>query len=213
MRNYKKKTERANAPHDLIQRAVETVIEHEGDKNFTIRKVASDFHLHYSTLSRYVKKFKTAQPDEKVQIGYSKHKKIFTTVQEETLASYVKRSSEIMFGLTPEEVRKLAYQCAVSFNIEMPNSWITNRKAGEDWFSDFLKRNNRLSVRQPEATSLARCTSFNKENVSKFFGKLGDLYERHNLEPHRIWNMDETGVSTVLRPNKIVATKLQWLQL
>lgn len=53
MRNYKKKTHRGEIPQDVVERAVRMVIEHDGDKNFTIRKVAKDFNLHYSTLSRY----------------------------------------------------------------------------------------------------------------------------------------------------------------
>ncbi|KAF2895778.1 hypothetical protein ILUMI_10395 [Ignelater luminosus] len=141
-----------------------------------------------------------------MDVGYSKHKKIFTSERENILANYVKRSSEIMFGLTPQEVKQLAYQCAVSHKIKIPDSWIKNRKAGVDWFANFLKRTN-LAIRQPEATSLARCTSCNKYNISRFFEKLGDIYQRCNLEPYRIWNMDETGVNTVLCLNKIVATK------
>jgi hypothetical protein len=42
---------------------------------------------------------------------------------------------------------------------------------------------------------LARATGFNKRCVSEFF------------EPERIFNVDETGVTTVLKPVKIVSAK------
>ncbi|KAF2891149.1 hypothetical protein ILUMI_15024 [Ignelater luminosus] len=129
---------------------------HDGDKNFSIKKVAKDFKLDYSTLSRYLKKFKTAKlHNEAMNVGYSKHKTIFTSEQENILANYVKRSTEIMFGLTTQEVRQLAYHCAVTHKIKIPDSWIKNKKAGVDWFANFLKHNNNLAIRQLEATSLA----------------------------------------------------------
>ncbi|KAJ0169944.1 hypothetical protein K1T71_014550 [Dendrolimus kikuchii] len=70
-----------------------------------------------------------------------------------------------------------------------------------------MKRNADLSIRSPEATSLSRCTSFNRTNVHSFFEKYTEVFQRHNLTPSRIWNMDETGVTTVQKPKKIVAQK------
>ncbi|GLV46149.1 hypothetical protein CBL_02865 [Carabus blaptoides fortunei] len=111
------------------------------------------------------------------------------------------------FGLTPSCFRKLAYQCAILHDIKMPQSWIENEKAGVEWFNAFLKRNPKISIRQPEATSLARATSFNKTNVEQFFNKLSDVLSRDSFESSDIWNMDETGMSTILHPNKILAQK------
>ncbi|KAJ8953526.1 hypothetical protein NQ318_023650, partial [Aromia moschata] len=41
-----------------------------------------------------------------------KHKQVFTTEQKLKLALYIKRSREIMFGLIPVYVKRIAYQCA-----------------------------------------------------------------------------------------------------
>ena len=40
-----------------------------------------------------------------------------------------------------------------------------------------------------------------------FFDKLSKLLEEHKLEPHNVYNIDETGVHTVQAPTKIIATK------
>lgn len=38
-----------------------------------------------------------------------------------------------------------------------------------------------------------------------FFKKLGDVNERYSFDGSDIWNMDETGVTTVQTPDKVVA--------
>ena len=139
--------------------------------------------------------------------GYFGNRPIFTPPQEEALVSYIKTSSDIYFGLTPLEVRRLAYLCAKKFGIQMPQKWVENEQAGPDWFSGFLKRNNTLAIRTPEATSLARASSFNKVNVNKFFDKLEELYNRYSFGASDIYNTDETGITSVQKPVKRVARK------
>ncbi|XP_063872672.1 uncharacterized protein LOC135107028 [Scylla paramamosain] len=90
----------------------------------------------------------------------------------------------------------------------MPDNWRNDKYAGKDWFSGFMKRHGQeLSIRQPEATSLSRATSFNKHNVELFFSKLSSLMDKYKFEPQDIWNADESGVTTVQKPRAVVAVK------
>lgn len=89
----------------------------------------------------------------------------------------------------------------------VPEQWVQRGLAGKDWFTNFMHRHPSLSVRTPEATSYARAINFNKVNVGKFFDNLGSLLEKHKFQASEIYNVDETGVTTVQRPSKIVAVK------
>ncbi|XP_014831133.1 PREDICTED: uncharacterized protein LOC106909301 [Poecilia mexicana] len=79
--------------------------------------------------------------------------------------------------------------------------------AGPDWFTFFMKRNPSLSIRSPEATSLTRATSFNRQNVERFFNSLGQVIERYKFDGSDIWNVDETGVTTVQSQVRVVARR------
>lgn len=87
--------------------------------------------------------------------------------------------------------------------------WDEDSIAGEEWMRLFMKRHAKsLSNRKPEATSLSRCTSFNKNNVDCFFNNIEDVRRRFGpIPPERIWNTDETGLTTVQKPSRIVAPK------
>ncbi|KAK9712112.1 hypothetical protein QE152_g25046 [Popillia japonica] len=79
----------------------------------------------------------------------------------------------------------------------------------DDWLRAFLKRRTTLRIRKPVACSLSRPTSFNPHNVRIFFENLGSLLERcpNVVNPERIYNLDETGTTTVQNPKKTIATK------
>lgn len=100
-----------------------------------------------------------------VVVGYISNQQMFSGEVERELVEYLTKSADIYYGLSPAEVRKLAYQIGVVHNIQVLQKWSELQQASCDWFTAFLKRHPSLSVSKPEATSLARATSFNKQNV------------------------------------------------
>ncbi|KAB0789965.1 hypothetical protein PPYR_15751, partial [Photinus pyralis] len=70
-----------------------------------------------------------------------------------------------------------------------------------------MKRNPIVALRKPEATSVNRITAFNKKEVQRFFDNLEDVQRKYNFKPHRIFNTDETGITTVQAPRKILAQR------
>lgn len=65
-----------------------------------------------------------------------------------------------------------------------------------------MRRNTELSFRRPESTSAARVRGFNPESVKCFF----DLYDsvRAKFSAHRIYNVDETGLTIVQSKNPLI---------
>lgn len=112
------------------------------------------------------------------------------------------------YGLSVKATCDLAYQYCKALSLKMPKSWKKNNCAGIEWLRGFRKRHPDITLRRPHSTSIARATAFNPYNVDRFFQNLVAVLSRKAYEPHRIFNMDETGFSTV--PNshaKVICMK------
>ncbi|KAJ8953436.1 hypothetical protein NQ318_023555 [Aromia moschata] len=124
-----------------------------------------------------------------------RYKCVFSPEQEKELVEYVQDMESRLLGLTTE-LRRLAYQLAQRNSLQ--HNFNTDDKiAGLDWLKGFLKRHRNLSLRTPEATSAARAMGFNEVSVGKYFDLLTSVMEMYNFRPTRIYNVDETGLTTV----------------
>ncbi|KAJ8868371.1 hypothetical protein PR048_029887 [Dryococelus australis] len=79
--------------------------------------------------------------------------------------------------------------------------------AGRYWLEGFMKRHPRISLRQPQASSINRITAFNKDEVRHLYDNLEGLMVKYKFSPDKIFNVDETRISTVQNSGKIVAKK------
>ena len=71
-----------------------------------------------------------------------------------------------------------------------------------------MRQHPNLSVRQPEATSLARSMAFNVVTKDNFFDMLEKIKNEKIFPASRVFNVDETGLTTVQgRPSRIIAKK------
>ena len=138
----------------------------------------------------------------KPQIG--RHKPIFNKEQEGEIVEHCIYLAKMFYGLTPNDLKKIIYEYAEANAI--PHRFNTTKKmAGKDWFGGFMKR--QISLRKPEATSLGRIAGFNEESVKLFYKNLADTLDKLQIGPHRIYNMDETGITTVQVPTKVISPK------
>ena len=175
VRTYKRKTCHGT-PTDILERAAAEVLQ----KQRSLRSVSLTYNIDKMTLHRYCRRVKAAMANNEsdsttsitvpflatpsVVSGYSKPRQVFSNNAENDLVMYLVDAAKMFFGLAPKEVRKLAYQFAVSLSLAVPESWSKHLSAGEDWFSCFMRRHrSEISVRTPEATSLSRASSFNRE--------------------------------------------------
>ena len=167
------------------------------------KKASTQFGIPKSTLKRRHKgRNKRAKGSSK---SLGRYKIVFTAAMETELVKYILTMEQTMFGVTSVEVCRLAFQMAEQYNLPHP---FKNGAAGKEWLRGFLSRHPELSLRQPEATSAARAHGFNRDAVNRFHDILEALMQEYNFSPDKIYNVDETGMTTAqTRPSKIVALR------
>ena len=166
MRYYKRKTERGRYSKDVMEAAADAVVK----DGLSIRKSGSNNEVNYKTLSRYIPVYKANNNSLKdIQLGYTSHRQVLSKIMENSLAEYVKKAEKIFHGITITDLRKLAYQMALANKVTyIPPSWTKHEMAGSNWARGFLIRNNTISLRTAEATSIQRMANFNQHNVKTF---------------------------------------------
>lgn len=197
---YRRKTDRGKwSAQDMLEAAQKV-----RDKELSLRQAAEQYNVPKSTLERRVtNKNKIVKENEKY---LGRYRKVFSDEQEEEIVDYILEMEKRFFGITYKELRQLAFDFASANGI--PNNFNKDTKmASKKWIYGFLNRHKNVSLRKPEATSYARATGFNKNAVRSFFKNLEAIYEKHKLTADRIWNIDETGVTTVQKLPKILAQK------
>jgi len=220
VRNYQRKTQRHSISEGDMKKAIREVIK----KGKSIRNAARDNNIKVATLQHRVEKFRlrnqgmqnmsdsdSAAEAEVRQPKYqSKYtsRQVFSAEEETLLEEYLIKCANMQYGLTYRQARLFAYQYSCQLQqCSVPESWKVSNMAGLFWMQSFMKRHPKLSLRQPEKTSLGRATAFNKHNVDEFFNNYLLVIDKYQFTPNRILNVDETGLSTVLDVPKVISEK------
>ena len=161
------------------------------------------FNIPKHTLKRHLDdKNKYAKDGRK----YSGHPQVLSEELESLLVQHMINLDAMLFGITRQDLRSLAFQLAEKNGL--PHAFnATKMMAGDHWYYTFLKRLPELSLRQPEATSIARACGFNRKAVSDVFDLLEDVIDKSKLTGARIFNMDESGLTSVQKPGKVLSVK------
>ena len=199
-RVYVRKTRKGQVPENLMREAVQCVKE-----GAAIREVGRRFGIARTTLRNNILKESNGS-NSTLEPNY-RHAMIFSNEQERLFSEYLETCSRMFHGLTQTSARKLAYEMAYTNGIKYPSSWDENKTAGKEWMIGFLSRHPNLSLRQPEATSLARALAFNRHNVKVFFDNLEERINALRVNGRQIFNLDETGITTVQRCPKVIAPR------
>ena len=194
-RRYKRKSNRSSWTKEALQNAIRNV--ETGD--MSVRQASKQFDIPRRTLRDRLanKNFSSPRPGKRC---------VFTGEQEEQLVKHTLLLSQAFHGLNVTSFRRLVYDFAEKNFISHPFDKNT-KLAGKDWYYEFMKRHEKISLRKPEATSINRIVSFNKDSVEMFFDNLKSIQAEYNFQPNDIFNVDESGLSTVQVPQKVLAAK------
>lgn len=156
-------------------------------RGVSIRQAAKEVGFHESTLRDRLKK------GGGNKLG--RFRATFSLEQEKELVSHCIDLDKRFFGLTLKSLRFLIFKYAADNNL--PHQFSAEAQlAGRDFTRAFMKR-NKLSLRVPRKTSVARTMGFNRVQLSQYFDNLEAVMKKYSFAPSQIFNMDETGVQTV----------------
>ena len=129
---------------------------------------------------------------------------VLTKCEEDQLASYLIKMADMGFGLSRDDVMLTAYRIAEKSGRKHP---FVKGCAGRSWFDGFRARHPNLTLRSAQSLSHSRAACANMEIMHDYFAKLGAICARLNIlsKPMQIYNMDETGISVVHKPGRVIA--------
>ena len=197
VRTYKRKTTRGAYGTDVLQQALDAIT-----SGMSVKKASTVYNIPRPTLRRH--RDGRVKCPGKVNLGA--FQPVLCLQFEEELVSQIQIMEKALYGLTTNDIRHLAYELACKMKLSH-NFNKDSCMAGKDWLAGFMARHKELSLRIPQATSISRAVGFNKAKVQNFFSVYKSLLDSHSFCAQSIWNMDESGISTVQKPLKIIGTK------
>ncbi|KAG5872587.1 hypothetical protein JTB14_038192 [Gonioctena quinquepunctata] len=163
------------------------------ENGMCIHTASTTFNVPRMALERHIIKRRAGITTQPLRSLGSFHC-VFTVDQLAELLRYIFDMETRMYGLTPRDVRCLAFQLAEKNNITQSFSKVS-QAARIDWFSQFRKRHPNSSLKSPESTSVARARGFNKVVVNTFYDLLEAESTDKQLPAHRIFNVKHSSRS------------------
>lgn len=138
-RKYIKKTNRADIDEAAIKLAVGECLR----KNLNVSEAARQYGIKRTTLQSRITtllKKKSLEEilnndsdNESEEVKYSSKytvKQVFTIDQEAQLCQYIKKSSDLHYGLSYRQIKIIAFQFGKSLSCKIPENWETHQMAG-----------------------------------------------------------------------------------
>ncbi|MEW8543568.1 MAG: hypothetical protein AB2693_08525 [Candidatus Thiodiazotropha sp.] len=130
---------------------------------------------------------------------------LFSAVEERNLVDHISYMADIGYGYSKSSIQYMAKDYAESLSKEVKAS----EAMSNCWFYGFMGRWPELKIVKPQKLSIARAKSASHDALVKYYRELGTILTSNNLKnkPERIYNIDETGVSTEHNPPKVICNK------
>ncbi|KAK4312454.1 hypothetical protein Pmani_016140 [Petrolisthes manimaculis] len=202
-RNYVRKSEK-----QLDRTNLEAAFKHRVQTNCSMKEAAVKFGVKKTTLVGAFNRSKKFS-DGSTYVPVPGHtNRVFTPKQETHIVDYTIHAAKMFYGLPMNEVRRMVYQYARACNSQtIPEAWEKDQMATRDWYYAFMNRHPNLVLKAPEGMSIARIVAFNKVNVETFFKAYTLALNKYVFTPDRIYNLDESSLSTVMKPCKVVCVR------
>ncbi|XP_003240827.1 uncharacterized protein LOC100571979 [Acyrthosiphon pisum] len=203
-----RKYERTSVRKSWENKDMEVAILDVTRKVLSVNAAALKYKIPEPTLRRYLKKRIHPLEGEEFRIEFPQNlgrfKKTFSAAQVEELKQYVTDIDKRAFGLSRKQFANVCFDYAEKNGVT--HRFNTEKKsAGEGFIREFMRECG-LTMRKPESTSVARLMAFNRVNVSNFFELLRDVRLKYSFTAEQIYNVDETGFSTVATKTPKVIT-------
>ena len=166
----------------------------------SVNSVAIKYGMDEGTLRYCIKKENNGE-----LITISGRKPVMGADTEQTLAKCIGTLCEIGFSPSVQELLQTVGDYIKANNIKA--TMFKDGRPGREWFYAFMKRNN-LSMKKANMISITRKSATgNPFVVYDFYEKLEKIIMENNLQPHQIWNCDESGFPNDPGKCKVVSVK------
>ena len=126
--------------------------------------------------------------------------------EEKTLVEWIIYCAERGFSVTKTHL----LNCIQKFlNDNQKETLFKNNRPGKFWYRVFMRRHNNLSERIAQNLTTIRASE-TEEDLRQWFSYIKNHLEKKillSLEPHRIFNLDESAFMLVPRDNCVIAEK------
>jgi len=178
---------------EFLERAVSAV----KDAGMSYREVERTYGVPFKTIRDHVLGYSTS-----TQRG---RKPVLPQEVEKELTVAFQEMREMGHGVRRKDVMNIAQDVAVKIDGQgFKNGCSTLR-----WFRGFKKRNH-LVLRQPMNISVNRLSMETLDVKHEFYDRVKKTYtelQARGLQPHMIYNMDETSMCLISKSGKILARK------
>lgn len=134
---------------------------------------------------------------------------LFNEREEKDFVDHLIYMANIGYGYTKSNIQTMAKEYALSLKKTLTTKLEGSNKLSNNWFYHFMNRWPQLKLVKPQKLSVHRAKSTSQEKIKKYFEELSKIMVANNLldKPNRIFNIDETGITSDHAPPKIVCNK------